>query len=74
MEIPAHIKQLASLEGCPDVKYLGKWKEYDVYSAFDKEFPFVGLPQYIIAEATTNEQKARFATVEETEEIMSSAV
>ena len=73
MEIPAHIKQLASSEGCPDVKYLGKWNGHDIYSAFDKDFPFVGLPQYIIDEATTNEQKARFATVAEADDIMSSA-
>lgn len=70
MAIPNHIKMLASLEGCPDIEYLGKWKENDIYSAFNKEFPYVGDPQYIIDEAG----KARFATVAETEDIMSMQV
>lgn len=65
-KIPHNIKSLAKAEGFPDVTYLGKWKERDIYSAYNKDFPYIGVPQYIIA----NESSIEWATLEQTEELM----
>lgn len=67
MDIPNNIKQFAKADGYPDVKYLCPWKGKEVYSAFNPEVPYEGLPQYILADG----EKLRWATFDETEEIMS---
>lgn len=65
--IPDNIKRLAKADGFPDVKYLCVWRDTDVYTAFDPEAPYVGQPQYVLADGT----ECRWATPEETEELMS---
>ena len=66
MVIPDNIKRFAKADGSPVVKYLCDWKGMKVYSAFDPEFPYVGLPQYILADG----ESLRWANTDETEEIM----
>ena len=71
MAVSEHIKRLAKDEGFPEVRDLNRrWNDFDLYSAFDYEGPFIGLPQYILAKDET----ARWATAEETDEIMSSSL
>ena len=66
MEIPAHIKSFAAAEDFPDVRFIGDWKGKAVYAASSPDEPFVGLPQYILAEG----EKARWASPSDTEAIM----
>ena len=66
MVIPDNIKRFAKADGSPDVKYLCDWKGMKVYSAFDPEAPYDGLPQYILADG----ESLRWANFDETEEIM----
>lgn len=44
------IKKYAQNNGYDDVKFLGQWKEYDVYQLIftDDEAHFIGYPQYIL--------------------------
>ena len=71
MAVPEHIKRLAKEEGFPEVRNLERrWNNYDLYSAFDPEGPYVGLPQIILAEGDT----ARWANPEETEAILASSI
>lgn len=67
MDVPRNIKRFAKENGFPKVDFLMDWKGFPVYTAFDPDFPYVGLPQYIISETTAN---VRWATMDETEEIM----
>lgn len=69
MEASENIKRLAKSEGFPEVKYIGNWRDYDLFSAFNPSAPYVGMPQYILFRA---DEKPRWASVEETEEIMAS--
>ncbi len=66
MEIPKIVKQLADADGFPDVKYLGKWGDFDVYSAYNKDFPYIGLPQFILS----SESSIEWATLEQTQQLM----
>ena len=46
MAVSDNIKRLAKDEGFPEVRDLDRrWKDFDLYSAFDPEGPYVGLPQ-----------------------------
>lgn len=67
MDILDNIKRFAKAEGAPEVKFICVWKGMDVYTAFDSEAPYVGPPQYILSDG----DKLRWATFDETEEIMS---
>lgn len=66
MEIPEHIKRFAKKSGFPDVNYLGIWGNFVVYNAFDKDFPYIGLPQYILQ----NGNSIEWATPKQTEDLM----
>jgi hypothetical protein len=68
MDIPINIKRFAKEDGNPEVRHLGSWKGMELYTAFDPEAPYVGPPQYILVEG----DKPRWATFDETEEIMDS--
>ncbi len=67
MEIPAHIIRFAKDTRFPTVEYVGRWNEYAVYSGSDPDFPYVGMPQYVLSKEG---DKPRWATPDETEEIM----
>lgn len=71
MAVSDNIKRLAKDEGFPEVRDLDRrWKDFDLYSAFDPEGPYVGLPQFILAKGDI----ARWATPEETDSIMDSTI
>ena len=67
MEASENIKRLAKSEGFPEVKHVGHWDDYEVFCAFDPDFPYIGLPQYILDHENI---EPRWATLEETEDIM----
>lgn len=68
MDIMRKIKDLAESEGFDRAVSLGRWKDWDLYVADTDEPCDVGLPQYILA----SDREVRWATYEESEEIMSS--
>lgn len=68
MEIAENIKRFAKDEGFPQVEHLGQWNGLDLYSAFDPEAPYIGLPQYILVGPDPRE--IRWASLDETEAIM----
>lgn len=70
MEVSENIKRFAKDEGFPVVEHLGQWDGRELYSASDPDFPFVGLPQYILV--GPDPQDIRWASVDETEAIMQS--
>ncbi len=67
MEISAHILRFAKDEGFPQVEHLGRWNDLELYAASDPDFPYVGMPQYVLSKEG---DKPRWATPDETEEIM----
>lgn len=68
MDISRKIKELAESEGFDRSISLGRWKDWDLYVADTNEECAVGLPQYILS----SDREARWATYEETLEIMKS--
>lgn len=68
MDIKRKIKELVESEGFDRAVRLGQWKDWDLYVADSDEPCDVGLPQYILV----SDQEVRWATYEESEEIMSS--
>lgn len=68
MDIPENIKRFAKDEGFPQVEHLGRWNNLELYSASDPDFPYVGLPQYILV--GPDPRDIRWANVDETEAIM----
>lgn len=44
------IKEMAEKYGFHDVKYIGKWKKYNVYEPIftDEETHMIGFPQYLL--------------------------
>ena len=69
MEVSENIKRLAKSEGFPEVNHLCSWKEYEVFVAFAPDFPYIGMPQYILA---SKDGALRWASIDETEEIIQS--
>ena len=67
MEATENIKRLAKSEGFPEVKHVCRWDAYEVFCASDPDFPYIGMPQYILAAENVD---PRWATIDETEEIM----
>lgn len=67
MQVPEIIKRYVKSAGFPEAAYVGRLDNYDVFSAFDPDFPYIGLPQFILY---IEKAKPRWATIEETEEIM----
>lgn len=67
MEIPEHIKRFAKKEGYPEVTYVGPWNGFTVYCAADPDFPYEGLPQFIVS---SGDKDVRWATIDETDSIM----
>ncbi len=67
MKIPEHIKHFAKEAGLPKVTFIGKLGEFDVYVAFDPKAPYMGPSQYILS----NKEVTRWASFDETEQIMS---
>lgn len=70
MDMPENIKRFAKDEGFPVVKHLGWWNGLELYAASDPDFPYVGLPQYILVGPEPRD--IRWASVDETEAIMQS--
>ena len=68
MDLMRKIKQLAESEGFDRVVSLGQWNGWDLHVADMDEECSVGLPQYILS----SEKDVRWASYEETEEIMKS--
>ena len=66
MDIMRKVKGLAESEGFDRVVSLGRYKNWDLYVAGLQEECVIGLPQYILA----SDQDVRWATIEETEDIM----
>ena len=67
MDIPEHIKHFAKEAGLPKETFIGKFGEFDVYVAFDPKAPYMGPSQYILS----NKKVTRWASFDETEQIMS---
>ena len=68
MDVERKIKDLASSEGFDRVVGIGSWRGFDVFVADTDAECAVGLPQYILVSGNN----VRWATVEETEELMAS--
>ena len=66
MDVERKIKDLASSEGFDRVIEIGSWRGFDVFVADTEAECEVGLPQYILVSGNN----VRWATVEETEELM----
>ena len=60
-------KKLAKEIGLDKVEEIGSWKGYEVLVATSDQIRCLGLPQYILQQ----EKNARWATPEETLELMS---
>lgn len=71
MAIPDYITRLAKSEDFPVVKPLGGWEGFDVYLADTEDECAIGLPQYILFSPSAL-SAPRWATPDETEEIMKS--